>query len=201
LLTDEPRAATLVALNEAVLFSLTRGSFEYLTEKYPGIRAQLHTLHHERRVATNLLTLQRRLIGQVPFLGEGNEALLTDLASALVPTQRRTGDVIIREGDPGDRLFIIEQGTVRVSRGGETLAHLAGGACFGEGALLSNSPRAATAKAVAPTRLFALTRDDFEQIALRHPQVKASLLDLHKTRTPFPLAGDLNAAPENPSRS
>lgn len=48
LLTDEPRNATVSAVDDTVLFSLTRESFQYLTEKYPAVRAELQRLHHER---------------------------------------------------------------------------------------------------------------------------------------------------------
>ncbi len=185
LLTDEPRAASVWAATETVLFSLSRGSFLYLTEKYPTVRADLERLHRERSTANNRLALQRRLIGQVPFLRAADAALLDELASALVPLRRPAGEVIVREGEPGDRLFIIEEGTVRISRQGETLAHLTGGGCFGEGALLSGERRGATARAQSSTRLLALDRDDFERIAAKHPQVRTQLLELHRTRTPF----------------
>ncbi len=48
LLTDEPRNATISAVDDTVLLSLTRESFQYLTEKYPAVRAELERLHDER---------------------------------------------------------------------------------------------------------------------------------------------------------
>lgn len=73
----------------------------------------------------------------------------------------RDGEVLCREGDEGDRMFIIQQGTVEVvtSNGGrETrLATLAEGAIIGEMAVFEREPRSATVRAVGDVR--ALTVD------------------------------------------
>ena len=73
----------------------------------------------------------------------------------------RSGEVLCREGDTGDRMFIIQQGTVEVvtsSGGRETrLATLAEGAVIGEMAVFEKEPRSATVRAVGDVR--ALTVD------------------------------------------
>jgi CRP/FNR family transcriptional regulator len=74
------------------------------------------------------------------------------------------------------------------------LAQLGSGACFGEGALLDNTPRAATATALTDSRLFALTRDAFTSILDRYPAVKSNLVSLHSSRSRAPM-GDGSAAP------
>jgi uncharacterized protein YhbP (UPF0306 family) len=75
------------------------------------------------------------------------------------------GDVIVRQGAPADKFFIIIDGEVDVVReeGGERheLATLRRGQFFGEMAILRDSPRMATVTAKAPTTVFAMERDAF----------------------------------------
>ena len=72
-------------------------------------------------------------------------------------------EVIFREGDPGDKMYLIQSGAVEISKvlGGEetVLAVLGPGEFFGEMALIDPQPRSATGKAVIGSRLLALTRE------------------------------------------
>jgi hypothetical protein len=74
-------------------------------------------------------------------------------------------ETIYREGDPGDAMFIIQEGEVEVLRqvGGENarLAVLAKGAIFGEMAVLRDRPRSTTTRALGPVRLVVLPKDAF----------------------------------------
>jgi CRP-like cAMP-binding protein len=88
------------------------------------------------------------------------------LAAQLQTLEVGAGDVIVRQGAPADKFFIIIDGEVEVIRedDGEarTLATLKPGQFFGEIAILRNTPRMATVKAVTPTTLFAMERNDFQ---------------------------------------
>ena len=69
---------------------------------------------------------------------------------------------MIREGDPGERFFVLETGSVDVSRGGEFVRTLsAPGDGFGEIALLRNVPRTATVTATSDTQLLGIGRTEF----------------------------------------
>jgi uncharacterized protein YhbP (UPF0306 family) len=76
-----------------------------------------------------------------------------------------SGDVIVRQGAPADKFFIIVEGEVDVVReeGGQQhqLATLQRGQFFGEMAILRDAPRMATVTAKAPTTVFAMERDAF----------------------------------------
>jgi CRP-like cAMP-binding protein len=199
LLTDQSRSATVMARHDSVLFFLTRASFAYLTEAYPDIRAQLRSLHVNRRVSTTTQMLERQLAAHLPFLGcSPVPGLIAELASHLTPVYCRAGEILVREGEAGDCLYIIGQGSVRVSRSGETLAVLSIGGCVGEGALLTQAARTATATAVEDTCLYALDRQPFQSIIERYPEVRTALSELHRSRThslngdsaePLPAAG------------
>jgi CRP-like cAMP-binding protein len=88
------------------------------------------------------------------------------LAAQLQTLEVGAGDIIVRQGAPADKFFIIIDGEVEVIRedDGEarTLATLKPGQFFGEIAILRNTPRMATVKAVTPTTLFAMERSDFQ---------------------------------------
>ena len=76
-------------------------------------------------------------------------------------------EYIFREGDKGDRLYIIAKGEVRISRdlpgtGEEALAVLKTGACFGEMAVLDPSERSTDAISNTRCSLLSITRSDFE---------------------------------------
>ena len=79
------------------------------------------------------------------------------------------GQKIFKEGDPGNRLYIVSEGEVRISRnvpgsGEEALAVLKAGACFGEMAVFDPSERSTDAIANVDCKLVTITRADFEML-------------------------------------
>ena len=77
--------------------------------------------------------------------------------------------IIFRQGDPGDRFYVITSGKVRVFRksreGVETdLSQLGPGEGFGEMALLTGEPRSATVRTTEPSEMFLLVQKDFDVI-------------------------------------
>ena len=85
---------------------------------------------------------------------------LERLARRLEPVNAAAGETIVRQGEPGDRFYIVRSGEVVVSANGTTVAALGAGDCFGEIALIENTPRTATVGARTDTELFALERED-----------------------------------------
>jgi CRP/FNR family cyclic AMP-dependent transcriptional regulator len=81
----------------------------------------------------------------------------------------KAGEFIFREGDDGDRLYIIESGEVRISRtipgaGEEALTVLKRGACFGEMSVLDQSSRSTDAIVHSRCKLITITREDFREL-------------------------------------
>lgn len=101
------------------------------------------------------------LLRGVSLLSPLSEPLLDRLARALVRVELADGDVLIREGDHGDRFYVVESGSVTVSKEGRFLASLGPGDFVGEIALLRDVPRTATVTATARTVLQALDRGHF----------------------------------------
>ena len=88
-------------------------------------------------------------------------ASLEFLARRLVAEEVDAGTVIVREGDPSDRFYVIARGRVDVTQGGQQLRVEGPGEFFGEIGLLREVPRTATVTAVEDARLLTLTREDF----------------------------------------
>jgi CRP-like cAMP-binding protein len=90
------------------------------------------------------------------------------------------GDLVFREGDTGDRLYILLTGTmhVYVEREGKPIiyATLQAGECFGEMALLEEVPRSATVRATVPSLCLTLAKEDFLELIQRHPPMALGVM-------------------------
>ena len=112
------------------------------------------------------------LIEGVPMFAPLPLAAKEHMATALVPVTVPRGHVVIREGEPGDRFYIVGEGDLRVAGAGvEASAHR--GDHFGEIALLREVPRTATVSAVTASKLYALDREDFLAAITSHPAARA----------------------------
>jgi MFS family permease len=108
------------------------------------------------------------LLGWLPWVG------LERLASKLVPLRLAAGTVLLREGEPGDRAYLIDAGEVIVSHGGREVARLGPGDLVGEIALLHSVPRTATVTAASDLRVLALDRSEFLVAATGAPDARAA---------------------------
>ncbi|MGA3056778.1 MAG: Crp/Fnr family transcriptional regulator [Candidatus Limnocylindrales bacterium] len=114
------------------------------------------------------------------FSGLGPETLQA-IARTLRVRHFRRGEVLFHEGDPGDALFIVASGAIKVvvpSDEGEEaiLATLRRGDFLGELALLDGAPRSASAIALEATDTLALPRDQFRALANTEPAIRDALL-------------------------
>ncbi len=83
------------------------------------------------------------------------------LAIKLVPVTVAGGETVFRQGDHGDRFYVVENGRCEIAIDGEKVADAWPGETFGEIALLRDVPRTATVTAIEDSTLLALERDDF----------------------------------------
>lgn len=109
-----------------------------------------------------------------------------DQARLVLATARRRRfarrEVVFHEGDPGDRLHLIESGHVAVrvtTPFGDTatLRVVGPGEHFGELSVVSPAPRNATIVALEPTETLSLTRDEMSALRVTHPEIDRALLE------------------------
>jgi MFS family permease len=101
---------------------------------------------------------------------------LEQLSWHVVPVHAEAGHVVIRQGDPGDRFYLVVDGNLDVTVDGRALAEIGPGGYFGEIALLRDVPRTATVTARTAVRLLALERAQFLAAVTGSP-LSASALD------------------------
>lgn len=110
------------------------------------------------------------------------------IALDIIPRTYQQGEVIFYEGDPGQMLYLIQSGQVRIFvnglDGSETSVILFGrpGEIFGELAVVDGMPRSATAVALGQTILYTMSRENFRQHTLRYPQLALNFMKVLSSR-------------------
>ena len=112
------------------------------------------------------LSLLRALPIFAPLSAPSIERVMSHLIRLEVPA----GEVLIREGEPGDRFYVIVEGDVAVSRDGAHIVDRHAGEHVGEIALMRDVPRTATVTAITPVKLLALEREPFLAAVTGYPQ-------------------------------
>ncbi len=90
-----------------------------------------------------------------------SQLVLERLARHVERVDVAAGELVIRQGDPGDRFYVVQHGLLIVEADGRSVATLSAGDQFGEIALLRNVPRTASVTAVEPSELLSLERSEF----------------------------------------
>ncbi|CUS25097.1 LAQU0S26e00958g1_1 [Lachancea quebecensis] len=149
LMYNSPRAATVVANTDCVLWALDRLTF----------RRILLGGSFKKRI------LYDEFLKSMPVLQSLSTYDRAKLADALDTELYHPGQVIIREGDSGENFYFIEYGEAEVSKEGQgIIAHLKQGDYFGEIALLNDLPRQATVKAIKKTKVATLGKSGFQRL-------------------------------------
>ncbi|HEY4189338.1 MAG TPA: MFS transporter [Candidatus Limnocylindrales bacterium] len=110
------------------------------------------------------LALLRRIPIFAPMAATSIERILGELTRFDAPV----GQVLIREGEPGDRFYVVAEGRAEVVRDGVAVAERGPGEYFGEIALLRDVPRTATITALTSMRMIAIERDRFLEAVTGH---------------------------------
>ena len=189
LLSGRRRSATVTAGEESVLIETPRRAMLKLIATSESVRRQIDAASLKRALRSSI----------APWI---TDADLEELAANAELRTFRAGDIIIREGDEPDGLFIIRRGSVTVSKliGGRevVLSYIPAGHFFGEMALLSDARRTATVKAAVATEAILLQAVTFRGVAQRNATMRAGIqtealtrIADHEQRANAPESGNL----------
>lgn len=154
-----PRAATVVALADGVLWRMDRETFRHLI---------IESTLKKRKVF-------EELIQSIPILSKLNKQERAQVVDCLETKEFKSGDVVLRQGDPGEDVFFIVQGEAKATqliKGKDAqgdkqvnVGSMSAGDYFGERALLKREPRAANVVCASATmQCAAMDRSAFERL-------------------------------------
>ena len=106
-------------------------------------------------------TRELELLRGIAIFSPLSPPVLEQLAARLTPVQAPAGEEIVRQGEHGDRFYVVDTGEIEVVLDGHEPRREGPGSYFGEIALLRDVPRTATVRAATDVNLFALDRDEF----------------------------------------
>ena len=145
---NAPRAATCKATSDVRLWALDRNTFKLIV---------MTTTIERRESFKNFLT-------KVPILSELSEYEILTVADALQEETFPNESLICKEGEKGDKFYIIKEGNVICKKGGNEVASLASGSYFGEIALITSKKRQASVIANGEVKVLYLDKRTFNRV-------------------------------------
>jgi predicted acylesterase/phospholipase RssA/CRP-like cAMP-binding protein len=182
LLTGHPNPATITATEPSTVACLSAADFDQLCSESPGEMAPTLVWMVERLDAYSIATA----VAQSSQLSSLSSTARHAFALALTRIDVRAGQTLFHKGEPGNAIFLILSGRIRLMRTPEStslespsepsepaeqaeLAELGKGDLFGELAMLTGEARSATAIAVRDSHLARLDRTAFDRLVAAHP--------------------------------
>jgi CRP-like cAMP-binding protein len=177
--TNGKRNASVMAIDDTELLEITKDDFEQIFKKHPRIKDLLESFY-KKRVLDKLLVVS-------PLFSVLSDAERVELLNDFKLNSYNDGDVVIREGDSGDALFLIKQGKAKVTTGDSgnkelVLAGLKEGDFFGEVSLITGKPRTANILADGPLELMELSKNAMMKYLKKYPQIEDLLKSYIKAR-------------------
>jgi CRP-like cAMP-binding protein len=117
-----------------------------------------------------------RLISRVPLFAACSQTELARIASITTQVEVPKGEVLFREGAPGDDFFVLVKGSADVRKGKKHITTLKPGDFAGEIALLSGTPRTATVTTTSNVTVLRATRKGFTELISTAPGIQQKLL-------------------------
>lgn len=140
----------------------------------------------EEALASADMESRSAAVPRLPLFSELSPPALEQLLAAFEVRVVAGGATIVAEGDEGREAFVVVRGHVRAIRGegddATVLAELGPGAIFGEMALVSDAPRAASVVAMEPTQLLVAERRALEKLSKKTPRIGAQLSSFCRSR-------------------
>jgi CRP-like cAMP-binding protein len=122
------------------------------------------------------MTTNAELLRTVPLFQGMTESAIAAIADLAEPAEFSPGDVLVRQGDPGETLLVIVAGGAAVNQNGIVLRQLASGDFLGEISLIDGGRRTATVTAVDAIHALVVDRAGFDRLMNEHPAVRLGLV-------------------------
>lgn len=173
LITDHPRNATARAVEDSVLISLDRDSFNKFLFAKPELRE-----HFDKFIK---YTSINQFLKTCTDLTVASPKDLQNLTKHFKLEFHKEGDLIFRQDAAPDKFYLIENGKLKIVRWEddrpEIINFLREGQFFGEKALIEDSRRSADVVCLTDCSLFSLTREAFDSLVLTSPKIKKVIED------------------------
>ncbi|XP_017132996.1 uncharacterized protein LOC108149735 isoform X6 [Drosophila elegans] len=118
----------------------------------------------------------RSLVASVPFFANADSNFVSDVVTKLKYEVFQPGDIIIKEGTIGTKMYFIQEGVVDiVMANGEVATSLSDGSYFGEICLLTNARRVASVRSETYCNLFSLSVDHFNCVLDQYPLMRKTM--------------------------
>lgn len=172
-----PRSATVRAATDCTMLEMLRNVLDIL-QRNKTFREQLDQTYRRRALDSHLRS--------VPVLSSLSKEFIDQLRDRVELQRYSPGQVICRQEDAADSMYLVRLGFVKVSEarpGGElVLAYLARGGYFGEIALLTQGTRTATCTALDHVEVVRIGADDFRSMVEQFPEVRRKLEEAARER-------------------
>jgi CRP-like cAMP-binding protein/Fe-S-cluster-containing hydrogenase component 2 len=178
--TGNPRTADIVASTPVTILNINKNMLFNMLDRFASVKAKLDQIYRERALSTLLLT--------IPIFAGVSQKILDELALKVMLHSYNTGDIIFRQGDDAEGLYLVRYGFVKVAEHGKdgqekVLAYLKEGHYFGEMALLvAGGKRMATVSAINRVELIRIAREEFEELTKNHPAMLANIRKIVEKR-------------------
>lgn len=169
--------ATAIEFADGMGISLDTQTLDSLASSNESLLTRM--VLQKRKEKTMLSTVERVIIlKSLSMFEKTPDEALAELADLLHEEVFQSGEVIVREGETGDSLYIIVYGKVEVVDDNRVLNQLGARAVFGELSMLDSSPRTATIRALEETSLLRLDQASFYEIMSDYVEVAMGTIQL-----------------------
>ncbi|MCP4149577.1 MAG: cyclic nucleotide-binding domain-containing protein [bacterium] len=175
LMENIKRTATVKALGHMELLILAKEEFFELQKSSPPFAALIKDISI------------KRLLKQISLFKELDEVNLNELQKLLKEKTYGPKELIFKENDPPDAIYIIVKGTVRIYRSSDygkeiNLAYLSGGDFFGELGLIESTPRSASVITDGECKMFVMQNTDFQNLLKENAKISFNTLKVLSSR-------------------
>ena len=182
LVEDSPRIASVLCAEESLLIKFPKQMFLQFIENHPEIRSYIHNYLRDITFR-NFIRLSTAFGVKIPLKH------MNEIISNFKPERFKAGEYIFRQGEPGDKFYLIRKGVCEVIREEDgthiSLTKLEDGKFFGEKALMEEHSRWGSVKSLTDSTLYSLSKENFFQLQKKAPAVTTILqkqIQIYKKR-------------------